>query len=92
MINNIYNYKYINAAATTQVVSDACTLGRVNIPATLVGTLDIYDATSGTSPTVAHFPVGTIAGCYQFDVTLAKGLRVVTSSASDFVTLTFKTH
>ncbi len=92
MINNIYDYKFINTASTTQIFSDACTLGRVLIPATLVGTIDIYDAISGTSNTVAHFPAGTVGNSYLFDVTLARGLRVITSSSSDNVTITWKTH
>ena len=92
MQNNIYGYKFINTASTTQVVTGACTLGRVIIPATLVGTVDIYDAISGTSPTVIHFPAGSLSNSYLLDVTCALGIRVVTSSSSDNITVTFKTH
>ncbi len=92
MIDNIYAYAYISSASTTQIVSGACTLGRVIIPNTLVGTIKIIDNTAGSTANVATFGAGSPAGTYAFDVTLGSGLRVITSSSSDLITITFKTH
>ena len=88
--NIIYDYKFITDAGTVQVYTGACTLGRLIFGSTLVGTVDIYDATSGTSNPVAHFSAGSVGNTYQFDCTLAFGIRVVTSSSSDDITITYK--
>jgi hypothetical protein len=87
--NIIYDYNFINSATTTQVYTGACTLGRLILLAVTAGTIDIYDATSGTTHPIAHFPVGSVGNSYLFDVTCAFGIRVVTSAADNF-TVTFK--
>lgn len=88
--NNIYDYKFITDAGTVQVYTGACTFGRVVFGGVLVGTIDIYDATSGTTAPIAHFSAGSVGNSYLYDVTCAFGVRVVTSSSSDDITVTFK--
>lgn len=92
MIDNIYAYYYISSASTNQIITGACTLGRIIIPNTLVGTIKVIDNTAGSTANVATFGIGTTPSTYIFEVTCGTGLRVITSSSSDLITITFKTH
>lgn len=88
--NIIYDYKFITTAGTTSVYPAACTLGRLIFGTALAGTVDIYDANNAATTPVAHFSAGSVGNTYAFDITMAFGITVVTSSSSDDITITYK--
>lgn len=88
-----FAYKYITTAATTDLSQNAgAFLHCVNIfSAALTGTVTIYDeTTAGTTLIVGILPIGTLGGTYFFNNAMTQGLQVVTSSASDDLTVSYR--
>lgn len=77
----IYQKTYIASATTTQVFTGTGVLKAivVNAPA---GTIGIIDGTAGTTVNVGQI-AATGVGTYEYDITIANGLRIVTGGATD---------
>ncbi len=80
------NISHISGADTTQVVTGSCNLHTINI-STAFDTLDVYDATSGTTSPI--FSATTAVGSFVIDGRLVNGLRVITTGATGKATITY---
>ncbi len=78
------NYKsaYISTATTTQVATGLTRLIRITVGETAAGAIGIIDNTTGTTVNVGELKASIAEGTYEFGVTLAVGLRIVTAGAS----------
>jgi hypothetical protein len=86
-----YEPYYIGAAGTYQVYTGACTLHVVALTVgTTAGTIDIIDGTSDSTPNIMHIPVGTYGNQFEVCVRCSKGIRVITSSNSDYLLLSYR--
>lgn len=87
-MSNQYQSSYTATAATTVVSTGGLLeLHTVNVPKATVGTLSYQDKNSNV---YFALPTGTVGGSYRYDMTLADGLKIVQSSASDQITTTYK--
>lgn len=79
----------INASAITVVSTGKSFIGRLVINKALTGTVQIWDSTNGTTngTTIAVIAASTAAGTFMYDASLANGLTIITSSASDDITV-----
>lgn len=77
-------YSYISTSTTTQVVSQSAKLNRLVISSMAAGsTIDIYDATSGTTNPVFSLVAADWKGSpIEFKNTMQNGIRVITAGAT----------
>lgn len=84
MINNIGDYYHISSAGTNQVSPDRSTLIRVVINTTSTGTVTIADAnTTTTGTTIAVLKASVAEQTFEYGVTMAFGIRIVSTGSSD---------
>lgn len=92
MINNINDYSHISTASTNQVFTGACTLVAVVVNTTSTGQVTVIDSiSSNTSPIVAVLKSSIVEGVYEYNITLATGLRVQSTGTSD-ITVVYRVH
>lgn len=70
------HYMFLNAAATTTLLSGAGVLRSVSIGATSTGSVVVYDNTAG-SGTVIHSLNGTLSGFFPLNCVVSTGITVV---------------
>lgn len=88
-----FAYKYITTATTTDLSQNAgAYLQSIVVQnATLTGTVTIYDeSTGGTTLIVGILQASLPGGTYTLNCALTQGLQVVTSSASDDITVLYR--
>ena len=85
-----YKYAYISTATTTQVFTGRSKLIRIIVGETAAGAIGIIDNTAGTTVNVGELKASVVEGPYEFGVTLAAGLRIVTGGASK-ITVVYST-
>lgn len=78
-----YSKAYIASATTTQVATGKCKLIRIIVNTTAAGTIGIIDDVAGTTVNVGQLAASITPGSYEYGVTMAKGIRIVTGAASD---------
>jgi hypothetical protein len=83
-------YYYIDADATTQVVTGACTLVRIVINTAAAGSIKIIDGTAGTTANVAIIKASAAEGSYEYGVKMAAGIRIVTAHADSDITVVYR--
>lgn len=91
MTNNINSFAYITTGATTQVISQACTLVAIIVNTTAAGSIKVIDGTSGSTANVATLKSSVAEGTYLYNISLGSGLRIITAAASD-ITVVFRVH
>lgn len=84
-----YSYAYISSATTTQVYTGTSTLVSIIVGTTAAGSIKVIDDTTGTTTNVAELQASILPGVYEFDIAMAKGIRIVTGAAS-LVTVVYK--
>lgn len=77
-----YEKTYISSTSTTQVVSGKCILHAIFIGETAAGTIKIIDGTSGSTANVATLEASIPEGTYEFNCSMAKGIRIITAADS----------
>lgn len=88
-LRDSYKSTYISTATTTNVSGEAtgvpCTgkLIRITLGETAAGTISIYDSLpSATTTTIGVLKASIAEGTYEFGVTFARGLQIVTAAGS----------
>lgn len=85
------NFKYTNitSAATTQVEpAQGKTLVAIVVNTTAAGTIKIIDGDSGTTANVGTLKASVVEGTYWYNISMPKGIRIVTGAASDITVIT----
>lgn len=88
LLRDSYKYTYISSATSTDVTGNGSTpitakLIRIIVTETAAGTISIYDALSGATTTTVSVMKASIAeGTYEYGITFARGIQVVTAGAS----------
>lgn len=77
-----YKYAYIDTATTTQIFTGKCKLIKIIVTETAAGTITVVDGTSGSTPVVSLLKASIVEGEYEYKVSLAQGLRIITGAAS----------
>jgi hypothetical protein len=77
-----YSPTYISTATTTTVKSGAGFLHRLIVNGGTTGTIIIYDNTAASGTIIASFDTTNAIASYEFNVTFATGLTIVTSAAT----------
>lgn len=83
-------YVLITASGTTQVVTGPCTVGRIvisNVGTT--ATIDIHDATSGTTLKVYEWVSADTKREVDLNIRLTLGLRVIVSGTTPRAFITY---
>lgn len=89
-VEHQFDYKYLNAAATTVIKSAGGILHTVvvGVKAAVAATLTLYDNTAASGTVVAVIDLqNPVSGSYQFDVRLINGLTAVISAGTPGVTI-----
>lgn len=86
MISNTNTIAHIVGAATTQVKTGSANLHTINVSVAF-DTLDVYDATTGT--TNPKFSLTTGTGCFIIDGRFTNGIRVITTGANGKATISY---
>jgi len=87
-LRDSYNGTYISTATSTDVTGQgltptSCKLIRVIVGETSAGAISIYDALGGATTTLRGTLKPSIAeGSYEFGITMARGIQIVTAGAS----------
>ena len=85
-----YKSTYIAAAATTAItgtVPTTCKLIRITVGETAAGAIKVYDAVSGGATDAqekAELKSSIVEGTYEYGITMAKGIQVVSFAGSKF--------
>lgn len=85
-----YRSTFVNSAATTAVtgaVGTTCKLIRITLGETAAGAIKVYDAVSGGALAAnqkAELKASIVEGTYDFNITMAQGIQVVSLGASKF--------
>jgi len=88
LLRDSYKYTYISTATSTDVTGGGSTpvtakLIRIIITETAAGTVSIYDALSGATTTTVSVMKASIAeNSYEYGVTFARGIQIVTAGAT----------
>lgn len=77
-----YKCAYISTATTTQVVTGAGRLHKIIVGETSAGAISIIDNTSGSTVNIGQLKASIVEGGYEFNVSFAAGLRIITAGAS----------
>lgn len=80
---DIYQKTYIASATTTQVFTGTGVLKAIVVNTTAAGTIGIIDGISGSTVNVGQLVASVVPGTYEYNITIANGLRIVTGAASD---------
>lgn len=80
---------HISTQTTTQVVTGPCKLRNIIVNTTAAGTITIVDAAAGAStPVVGIIAASVLAGTYEYNCVMARGIQIITGAASD-ITVTW---
>jgi hypothetical protein len=90
IIRTDYQYKYIDAAATTQVATGPGVLHAIVVGETSGSTVAIIDGTSGTTANIGTLKASIAEGSYGFGANFDSGLRIVTGASKVTVVYTTK--
>lgn len=89
LLRDSYNSTFISSAATTSIVGTTgtmCKLIRITVGETANGAIKVYDATSSTAASSsnekAELKASIAEGTYEYGITMAQGIQVVTLAAS----------
>lgn len=88
LLRDSYKSSYISTATTTDVtgngtIPNTCKLLRIVVGETSAGAITVYDDVSGgTTTPKAVLKASIVEGTYEFGITMAKGIQVVTAGAS----------
>lgn len=82
-----YSYAYIAAASTVQVATGKCRLIAIVVNTTAAGAISVIDGTSGSTVNVASLKSSIAEGRYEFGISLAAGLRIITAANSDITVI-----
>lgn len=85
-----YNSTYIASAATTSILGATtgqhCKLIRIVVGETAAGAIRVYDAATGATASAsnqkAELKASIVEGTYDFNMTMAQGIQVVTIAGS----------
>lgn len=77
-----YKYAYISSATTTQVDTGPGELVRIIIGEDAAGAVSIIDNVSGSTVNIGQLEVSAPVGVYEFGVSYALGLRIITAGAT----------
>jgi hypothetical protein len=94
MINTINQYANITTQTTTQVFTGACTLVSIVVNTSAAGTIKLIDGTSGVTANIGTITCGNAelgVTNYDYNISLANGIRIVTSVAMD-ITVVYRSH
>ena len=80
-------YYYIATNNTYQVYTGSCVLVAIVVNTTAAGTIKVIDNTSGTTANVATLKASVAEGRYDYGVSMANGIRIVTAAASDITVI-----
>lgn len=87
-LRDSYSSTYIASAATTAITgatSTNCKLIRIVVGETAAGAIRVFDAVSGGATVAnqkAELKASIVEGTYDFGITMAQGIQVVTLGAS----------
>lgn len=90
LLRDSYNSTYIAAAATTAItgvtsIPVTCKLIRIVVGETAAGAIRVYDDVSGGATTQkAELKASIAEGTYEYGITMAKGIQVVSLAGSKF--------
>jgi hypothetical protein len=82
-------YAYIATATTTQVKTGPGFLKSITVNTTAAGAISIIDNTSGSTVNIGQLKASVAEGTYEYNVSFATGLRIVTAAASD-ITVSYR--
>lgn len=88
LLRDSYKYSYISSATSTDVTGSGAVpvtakLIRIIVGTTAAGTIAVYDALGAATTTqVAELQASAEVGTYEFGVTFARGIQIVTGAAS----------
>jgi hypothetical protein len=88
LLRDSYKYTYISTATSTDVtgqgsVPTTAKLIRIVVGTTAAGAIQVYDALSGATTTqVAELKSSVAENSYEFGITFARGIQIVTAAAS----------
>lgn len=78
-----YQYTNITTNTTTQVFTGRGRLHSIVIGTTAAGAISLIDNTAGTTANIGTMKASIAEGTYLYDISISKGLRIVTAGASD---------
>lgn len=87
-LRDSYKYTYISSATSTDVTGMGstpvtCKLIRIIVTETAASTITVYDALAGaTSTTVSVMKASIAENSYEYGITFARGIQIVTAGAS----------
>jgi hypothetical protein len=82
MVRDDYKYAYIDTATTTQVFTGKCKLIAIVVGETAAGAISIIDGIAGSTANVGTLKTSIVEGRYEFNASIAAGIRIVTAAAS----------
>ena len=80
-------YYYIATNNTFQVYTGKCILMAIVVNSTAAGAIKVIDGTSGTTANVATLKSNVSEGRYDYGVSMASGIRIVTVAASNITVI-----
>lgn len=82
-----YQYTYSEGSETIQVFTGKGQLHAIVVGETAAGTIGIIDGTSGSTVNVATLEASIPEGTYEFNCSIAEGLRIIAGAGSKFTVM-----
>lgn len=82
-MDTAFKFTNIASATTTVVKSGTGRLKAITVNTTAAGAITVYDNTSAAGTKIATLKASVVEGTYEYNVSFANGLTIVTAAASD---------
>lgn len=85
--NREYKPTHITTSTTTQVFSGKGILHSIVVNSTTGTAINVYDAVSAGTGTVAVLKSSVVEGVYEYDASIANGLYITSGAAGDYTVM-----